>query len=170
MINRNCKHCSKLFFNSHKSTQYCSPKCGAAKRIKGSYKNCLNCSREFWAFAHKLKEGKGKYCSITCGHSVRLKGELSTHWKKENLGYIGIHLWLHKYFGNPQFCEICKLKGSKVNNRWNIDWALIKDKQYERKRENFWGLCRSCHSKYDLTEEKIYKLRQLNINRFKIKV
>lgn len=164
---RFCKHCGKGFYNSHKSAKYCSVKCGAAKRIKGVSKNCLKCGKQFWAFRYKLDKGKGVYCSWNCANqSNPNKGERHWHWKMEGLGYIGIHLWLHKYFGNPKSCEICGLHGFKGKNRkWNIEWAKLRDKEYERKRENFWGLCKKCHSVYDLTDEKINRLRSINIYR-----
>jgi hypothetical protein len=161
---RPCKQCGKDFYNSHKSANYCSIKCGAAKRVRGINKNCLKCGKEFWAFRCKLNKGKSFYCSRNCANqSNPNKGEQHWHWKTEGLGYIGVHLWVHKYFGNPQSCEICGLKRChQSNGRWNIDWAKLKDKKYERKRENFWGLCKKCHSKYDLTEEKVRRLRNMN--------
>lgn len=77
------------------------------------------------------------------------------HWNyNENCSVLAIHRWLNKNFGKPYKCESknCKNK-SKV-----FDLALKKGKKYERKRENFLMLCRSCHKKYDITEETKTKI------------
>lgn len=68
------------------------------------------------------------------------------------------HYWLRAFYGkaNKCECETCNHK-SKV-----FDWALIHEKEYDCKRENFIMLCRSCHVKYDMTDE-----RKLNISKSK---
>lgn len=48
------------------------------------------------------------------------KGTKAWNWKGDDVGYFALH-----------------------------DWALKKDKRYERKRNNFKMLCRSCHLKQD---------------------
>ena len=63
--------------------------------------------------------------------------------------YNHIHHWLNKKFGKADKCENKKCnKKSKV-----YQWALKKKCKYKKKRGNFKQLCRSCHAKYDLTEE-----------------
>ena len=78
-------------------------------------------------------------------------------WKGDKVGYHAIHQWLTTTYGLPQKCEFCGKVGNKVK-RWNIHWALIRGKSYERKRENFIKLCISCHVKYDFTEEQRKKI------------
>ncbi len=52
-------------------------------------------------------------------------------------------------YGKAYKCESKKCKHkSKI-----YDWTKLKNKEYEFKRENFWMLCRSCHVKYDYTQE-----------------
>ncbi len=76
-------------------------------------------------------------------------------WKGDKVGVIGIHTWLRKQYGYPEVCEICHIKGKKreTTGVWNLEWALVKGLEYERKRENFKGLCKKCHRNYDKTEE-----------------
>ena len=68
------------------------------------------------------------------------------NWVGDKIGYIGIHIWLRKTFIRPLNCENCH----KSNCRF--EWALIKGKNYSRKRENFWNLCVSCHRNYDMDD------------------
>lgn len=68
------------------------------------------------------------------------------HWNwKGGTEYFSVHDWLKKTFGKANKCEnsICSGK-CKI-----FHWAKLKDKAYEKKRENFWMLCQSCHAIYD---------------------
>lgn len=78
------------------------------------------------------------------------RGEFSGSWSGDEVGYHGIHKWLRREFGKANMCESKKCEG------WckQYDWAKIKGKKYERKRENFKKLCTSCHRKYDMTQEQ----------------
>src|SRR5437879_3938997 len=59
-------------------------------------------------------------------------------------GYYAIHDWLRRYYRKADRCEnpLCEGK-SKIYH-----WALLKGKEYDHKRENFWKLCLPCHRKY----------------------
>lgn len=62
--------------------------------------------------------------------------------------YGRIHYWLRQNYGKPTKCEATDCNGvSKA-----VQWALVRGKKYEKVRENFIQLCRSCHTRYDLTE------------------
>ena len=62
--------------------------------------------------------------------------------------YSDIHAWLKKNYGSAYKCEKANCKKiSKI-----FDWALIKNKKYNYKRQNFRMLCRACHLIYDATE------------------
>ena len=75
--------------------------------------------------------------------SVRMR---AMTWKGNKIGIAGIHDWLKREFDKANKCENGKcLKRSVV-----YEYALLKGKEYERKRENFWMLCKSCHKKYDV--------------------
>ena len=62
--------------------------------------------------------------------------------------YDNVHAWMRYNYGRPEYCEICGEYGTK-KERWNIDWALKHGKLYKRKRENYIGVCKSCHQSYD---------------------
>lgn len=59
--------------------------------------------------------------------------------------YIALHHWLRVQYGKANKCEgkDCTKKSLR------FEYALLKGKEYEAKRENFIQLCISCHKKYD---------------------
>jgi len=60
--------------------------------------------------------------------------------------YRKVHYWLRRTYGNASRCEFsdtCKGISSKY------DWALKSGCRYEKKRENYIELCKSCHAIYD---------------------
>lgn len=77
-------------------------------------------------------------------------------WKGDEVGYHGIHKWLKAKFGKADHCEDkdCP-KTSRI-----FHWALKRNCNYERKRENFIQLCIRCHRRYDWTEEKRIALQK----------
>ncbi len=81
----------------------------------------------------------------------RLKGKLAPNYKRI-VSNSQIHKWLDTNYGKPRICE-SKTCDGKTENRW-FDWAKKTGMEYERNRKNFFRLCRSCHRKYDMTEEK----------------
>ena len=70
--------------------------------------------------------------------------------------YRTLHLWLESNYGKADRCENFDCVYPRENARGKLmikprgfDWAKIRSKQYERKRENFVRLCKSCHMTYD---------------------
>ena len=93
-----------------------------------------------------LKKGNSLSCGCLQKEAIHLLvKENSTQWKGDQVGYFGLHYWIRKTFGKADRCENknCSYKSNA------FQWALIKGKEYERKRENFMMLCRPCHSVYD---------------------
>jgi len=76
--------------------------------------------------------------------SIAHMGAGNPMWRGDKVSNAGLHLWLRVNYGNPKKCEFCNSK-----NEICYDWALKSGLQYERKRENFLRLCRSCHMRYD---------------------
>lgn len=64
--------------------------------------------------------------------------------------YSNTHHWLKYHFGKAKKCERCKGKSQK-----RYEYALIKGKKYEKKRENFMELCSPCHKIYDNIIERL---------------
>lgn len=85
-----------------------------------------------------------------------ISGNKNHKWRGESIGYCGIHDWLALKYGKADRCENSKCEGkSKL-----FDWAKKRTVKYERKRKNFWMLCKSCHQKYDYTAERGKKISE----------
>lgn len=74
--------------------------------------------------------------------------------KNRKKDYNAIHNWLRTVYGKPNKCDNIKCKGIGSGK---FDWAKVKDKEYDFKRENFIMLCKSCHYYYD---EKFKNIRK----------
>lgn len=73
-----------------------------------------------------------------------IKIEIKKEFEKQGISmteYNSIHRWVSRRTNHLE-CSNCGKSGRTEN-------ALIKGLPYERKVENFIGLCNSCHSKYD---------------------
>ena len=68
--------------------------------------------------------------------------------------YQAIHHWLKINYGRASKCESKECVGKSQN----YQWAKKTGKVYARRRSHFLQLCRSCHSKYDFTEEMRRKI------------
>lgn len=121
--------------------------------IKGKYKyhywNCLcDCGQKRAVEVTSLKKGN----SISCGcfkREMSPKGEKHYFWKGDAAGYHAIHAWLRKHFGKADRCENPFCRGESHR----FEWAKLKQKEYQRVRENYIRLCHSCHFLYDMTPE-----------------
>lgn len=133
------------FNNTKKSGKYnyqmwkCQCDCGNNKIIEGT----------------SLKKGNSLSCGCT-RKDITPRGENHGNWKGDNIGYFAIHIWLKKTFGGATICENVMCAG--LSERF--EWSLLKGKSYERKRENFWQLCQSCHRYYDMKEETKEKIKK----------
>ncbi len=68
-------------------------------------------------------------------------GEKSGNWKGNNVGYIAIHNWAHKWVGLKDKCELCP-------SNIRLEMANISG-QYKRESTDWRTLCRVCHVKVD---------------------
>lgn len=92
-----------------------------------------------------------------------MKGSNNRQWITGQLSYDTIHHWLYREFGKASKCERLECERKSTN----YDWALLKGKKYERKRENFVQMCRKCHHNYDNLAKKRWTTIKKN-NRSKI--
>lgn len=61
-----------------------------------------------------------------------------------------MHCYLRKNHGRPTYCSNDKCqKVSKI-----FEWCLKTGRKYSHNPDDYLWLCRSCHRRYDLTEEK----------------
>lgn len=81
--------------------------------------------------------------------SKYMRGDKIGNWVGDKVGYDGIHSWMLSNYGKANKCESLKCK----NDSKGFVWAKLRDKEYERKRENFKQLCYKCHFQYDFNEE-----------------
>lgn len=91
--------------------------------------------------------------------NVRLKMGISRktsrnpNWAGGRVGYIALHQWLYRNYGVPNKCESkgCrypKQGSSYLITRPTFQWANITG-IYNREKQNWKMLCRSCHAKFD---------------------
>ncbi|HEC65379.1 MAG TPA: hypothetical protein ENI23_08795 [bacterium] len=83
--------------------------------------------------------------------SERTSGEKHPNWQGDKVGYKGLHQWVNKKFGKANKCE--NKSCNKTSDMY--EYSLLKGKEYERKRENFWQLCVKCHRSYDAKGEPV---------------
>lgn len=77
--------------------------------------------------------------------------------KKEKLAkneYERIHYWMRTNFGKANEC----INPECLKKSTRYEWALLSNKEYEFNRDNFIELCKSCHTKYDITEDTKRKI------------
>lgn len=103
--------------------------------------NCKTCGKEYVTYPSWIKLNR-VHCSWNCRDQF---GENNNTWAGDDLSYKGIHRWLKRIYGKADLCE----NTDCTHESKTFDWALLKGCEYQRKRENFWKLCRSCHKKYD---------------------
>lgn len=92
--------------------------------------------------------------------------ELNKMMTKDGITYNSLHHWLRDKYGSANKCEhtSCKRESKFFN------WSLKKGKEYEKKRENFWQLCRQCHFLYDLKEYQKQKFSEGTTNAHKTRI
>jgi len=111
---------------------------------------CGICKKKFRDYVSK----KRQFCSSKCSNEAHANNR-----KLRGGGYSSIHKWLKRRYGKAFRCEDPRCNG--ITNLY--EWALIKGKNYRHKRENFIMLCKSCHRKYDMTEEIKGKISRTKI-------
>lgn len=131
--------------------KYCSRIC----RTTHILKTCSFCGKTY--FSEKHRENRSKFCSIICKQKSLIGkfDESGYHWKGDNIGYAGVHVWAKKHLGiHPNICQHCGKKGKFLYRKderkfWNIDFAN-KSGLYLRDLTDWLFLCKKCHKKYDL--------------------
>lgn len=70
--------------------------------------------------------------------------------KGDKASKVAKHQYLYKHFGRPTFCS-----NKKCQHKSNIfEWCLKAGRKYTHNPKDYLWLCRSCHRKYDLTDDK----------------
>lgn len=141
------KYSKKQLSKGH-SYWKCKCLCGHVWLVRGSHlieRNTKSCGRtNKCKFAYELSETDSKKEKAKKNQT----GKTNSAWKGKSAKVAAKHQWLSRNYNKGNKCLHCKTIGKK------LDWALLKGKKYEHKRENFIPLCRSCHLKYDYTQER----------------
>ena len=87
-----------------------------------------------------------KYYKSMVGKS----GKEAPRWKGENAGKSSKHKWLDIHYGKPDKCENPYCEGRSGV----FEWCLKTGRKYTHNRKDYLRLCRSCHRKYDWSDEK----------------
>jgi hypothetical protein len=77
------------------------------------------------------------------------RGKNAPNWK-DKVCKQSVHQWLNVTFGKLELCE----NENCLSKTKLYEWCLKTGMKYEKKRENFLRLCRSCHRKYDWNDKK----------------
>lgn len=80
-----------------------------------------------------------------------MQGEQNGNWKGAEAGYGAIHTWIRRQFGPPLVCEQC---GTTSAGRY--EWHNLSGK-YRRGRDDWQGLCTSCHRKVSFAATPDYE-------------
>ena len=163
-----CKYCNKtkhIHPTQAKTKKFCSRRCtDNAGRSEETKEKCRQSAcRQFKnGMPQETKDKmRNSHLNIPLSkeHSKKIgESQLNEkHWRfDKNPSYLTIHKWLYRNFGKATHCEnIMCSKESKL-----YSYAKIKNKKYERKRENFIQLCWKCHMLYDNTHSEKIKLRK----------
>lgn len=95
---------------------------------------------KYWLGKKLYPETKEK---LSIAHKGKYREEDSPHWKKEGIGYGGIHRWVVRQLGKPQKCSKCN-----TIKYHRYEWANI-SRKYKRELTDWIRLCVPCHRKYD---------------------
>jgi len=72
-------------------------------------------------------------------------GNKNPAWKGNNCKYNALHMWVNRWKGKPIVCVKC-------GSIRFLEWANISGK-YLRRLDDYFSLCKKCHTKYDYKPE-----------------
>lgn len=79
---------------------------------------------------------------ISKSRAGKATGEDNSKWKGDDVGYVGIHLWMRRKYGKATTCE------REGCTRTYVHWANISG-FYKRERDDWMQLCAKHHLEYD---------------------
>jgi hypothetical protein len=121
-----CKDCAKADSSLRNGTQ---------QRV------CVECGADFRTTLSEVKRGGGLTCSRSCYYK-RLPKLLEIKNKDMVMTYGGVHHWIKRVAGQPQYCQSCTITTG------TFDWSN-KSGKYLRDITDWQRLCRSCHIAFD---------------------
>lgn len=156
-----CTTCLKSFYAKPSWTKlgkgkYCSVKCSARAKRKGSTVKCFICNKEVYKSLEDLKNSKSKnyFCGRKC--SLRWSGSLhigadSPNWKGGRFSYKNI-LARGKA---KKACVLCGKNNQKILSVHHVD----QNRNHNDVKNLIW-LCQNCHflvHHYETEKQKLLK-------------
>ena len=152
-----CKNCGKDFLVSEGRFlagrgKYCSKKCQYLYTPRQKKVSCKYCNKVFKVKMSETERGGGIYCSRECAakdYKNHYSGENAPNWKggkqreKHNGDYRYSDWRLSVYERDRFTCQICDIKGGKLNAHHLFKWSKFPSLRYE-----LWNgitLCEKCH-------------------------
>lgn len=123
----------------------CKCKCGKYKYVRSSHlkqKQVRSCG----CLASEVSSRLLKAYTNSNAH----KGKGNPSWKGDGALHSAIHTWLGKNY--------IKVMCVKCGSQKTLDFALRKGRNHSHNMKNYIVLCRSCHLKYDYTDERCAKV------------
>lgn len=112
---------------------------------------------------YKYHHGQYRERKYISGHQWRgkkrntvTKGEKHHNWKGDDVGIVGLHLWIRRNFPKPEKCHLCR-------NVEPQELACITS-IYNRELKNWAWFCIRCHRKWDNLIERNLKPFAKHIN------
>ena len=154
-----CLVCGKKFWKTKKLVvsgrgTFCSKKCKHLYTPRQKEVICEYCNKPFKAKMSELKRGGAIYCSQGCfnkDYKNKYGGKNSANWcggkqRERHNGDYRYSDWRLAVYERDKFtCQICDVKGGKLNAHHLFKWSEYKDLRYE-----LWNgitLCEACHKK-----------------------
>lgn len=75
-MKKTCEKCGVDFNTSDRNQKFCSRRCMAEAKKKGSFKRCQNCGKEMWCSPWQLESRR--YCSRGCADSYKKRDNYFT--------------------------------------------------------------------------------------------
>lgn len=124
------------------------PKNHAGERLWAKQRFCSReCTANYW-------KGKNRPGCFQKG-MTQPREEKSSNWKGDAVKYSALHYWVRRVLGTPVFCAMCGR-----TDRKRYEWANI-SQDYKRDVSDWMRVCKSCHTAYDDTVNKSWKVRKL---------
>ena len=97
-----------------------------------------------------------KHCSRECyyKYGINTKGVKNGMWNGADVGYCGVHDWVHSRMGKAKDGECFK---HDETCKGRLEWSN-KSQKYLRKVVDWWILCQSHHRRYDFKTGGIIKV------------
>ena len=124
--------------------------CGCGERTRGGiFKRGHQARRperrQALASANVARYGRWSNPTLSAINAAKI-GEKNPSWRGDDVGYVGLHLWIRKYKQKTGRCSRCRREGY-------TEWANVSG-EYKRDLDDFIELCKPCHEDYDHRREE----------------